>query len=136
MKSKLFLMLLAAAMAVIASSASAATMSASSTAPVVDSVDVANLGTVTGTDKWWNDAAVSGRPKGQTFTTGSAELMLSAFTYQVTGSQKAEPVKTYVIRVCTVNRVDPGDSSTWILTEIYSETATQDFTWNNSEFMT
>ena len=136
MKTNLSLMFVAVSMAVIATSASAATMSASSTAPVVDSEDIANYGTVTGTDKWWADTKASGRPKGQTFTTGSAELMLSAFTYQVTDTQKAEPTKTYVIRVCTVNRVNPGDSSTWVLTEIYSETATQDFFWAGGEYMT
>ena len=112
-----------------ASSARAATMSSSATAPVVDGEDIANYGTVTGTDKWWNDAKVSGYPKGQTFTTGSTEVVLNALTYQITSTQKAEPTKTYVIRVGTVS----GSTLTEI---IYTETATQTFTWNASEYMT
>ncbi|MHC4097995.1 MAG: sialate O-acetylesterase [Planctomycetota bacterium] len=118
------------AMTFFATSAKAATMSASLTAPTVDSVDIANYGTVTGTDKWWNDAKVSGYPKGQTFTTGSTEVVLRALTYQITSTQKAEPTKTYVIRVGTVN------VSAATFTQIYTETATQDFRWNASEYMT
>ncbi|UCG58807.1 MAG: hypothetical protein JSU70_04695, partial [Phycisphaerales bacterium] len=114
--------------ALMASSAGAATMSASATAPAVDSTDIANYGTVTGTDKWWSEAKVSGRPKGQTFTTGGTDVLLNALTYQVSSNQKAEPTKTYVIRVGTVS------GSTF--TEIYRETATQTFTWNSSEYMT
>jgi alpha-galactosidase len=83
---------------------------------------------VTGTDKWWNDAKTSGYPKGQTFTTGGVDVLLNALTYQVSSNQKAEPTKTYVIRVGTVS------GSTF--TEIYRETATQTFTWNSSEYMT
>ena len=125
---KMKLMLLAVALAVIATSASAAVVSTNSTAPAVDSVDIANYGTVTGTDKWWNDAKVSGYPKGQTFTTGSMDVLLNALTYQITSTQKAEPTKTYVIRVGTVS----GSA----FTEFYRETATQTFTWNASEYMT
>nr|NIP54583.1 hypothetical protein [Phycisphaerae bacterium]NIS53435.1 hypothetical protein [Phycisphaerae bacterium]NIU12102.1 hypothetical protein [Phycisphaerae bacterium] len=131
MKAKIKLLLLFVAMAVIAqmgASASAATMSASLTAPLVNSKDIANYGTVTGTDKWWCDAKVSGYPKGQTFTTGDTAVILNAITYQVTDTQKAEPTKEYVIRVGTVS------GSTF--SEIYSETATQTFTWNGGEYMT
>jgi alpha-galactosidase len=91
---------------------------------------------VTGTDKWWADAKASGRPKGQTFATGDTELLLRALTYQVTSTQKAEPTKQYVIRVGTINRVNPGDSTTWKFTQIYSERATQDFFWAGGEYMT
>jgi len=119
---------LATAIALTASSAGAATMSASATAPAIDSTDIANYGTVTGTDKWWNEAKASGRPKGQTFTTGGTDVLLNALTYQVSSNQKAQPTKTYVIRVGTVS------GSTF--TEIYRETATQTFTWNSSEYMT
>jgi len=111
-----------------AASASVATMSSSATAPAVDSIDIANYGTVTGTDKWWSEAKVSGYPKGQTFTTGGTEILLNALTYQVSSNQKAEPTKTYIIRVGTVS------GSTF--TEVYHETATQTFTWNSSEYMT
>ncbi len=130
MKKKMKLMLLAVTMALIltAASANAATTSSGATAPTVDGFDIANYGTVTGTDKWWADAAVSGRPKGQTFTTGSAKVLLNAITYQVTSTQKAEPTKTYVIRVGTISGTT--------FTEIYSETATQDFFWAGGEYMT
>jgi len=103
-------------------------MCASLTAPVVDGEDIANYGTVTGTDKWWNSSKTSGRPKGQTFTTGDEVVWLTALTYQISSNQKAEPTKTYVIRVGTVY----GET----FREIYFETATQTFTWNASEFMT
>ena len=53
-----------------------------------------------------------------------------ALTYQITSTQKAEPTKTYVIRVGTVDV--PGAT----FTQIYSETATQTFTWNASEYVT
>ena len=127
---KTVLILAALAMLILANSAKAATMSASLTAPTVDGEDIANYGTVTGTDKWWCDAKTSGYPKGQTFTTGSTEVMLRAITYQVTSTQKAEPTKTYIIRVGTV------DVPSATFTQIYSETATQTFTWNASEYMT
>ena len=125
------LLLLAVAMAVIAlatAPASAATMSASLTAPTVDGEDIANFAGITGTDKWWCDAATSGYPKGQTFTTGTGEVWLNSIAYQVTDTQKAEPTKEYVIRLGTVYGTT--------FTEIYNETATQTFTWNSSEYMT
>ena len=117
-----------AATALLATSAHAASMWASLTAPVVDGEDIANYGTVTGTDKWWNEAKTSGRPKGQTFTTGDTPVRLNALTYQIASNQKAEPTKTYIIRVGTVS----GQT----ITALYSETATQSFTWYASEYMT
>ena len=129
---KTVLALAAAAMIILvitAASASAASMSASLTAPAVNSEDVANYGTVTGTDKWWaEDSTGAGSVKGQTFMTGGMEVLLRALTYQIASTQKAEPKKIYVIRV--------GEVSGTTFTEIYSETATQDFTWNASEYMT
>jgi hypothetical protein len=95
----------------------------------VDGADIANLGfPVTLSDKWWNDNKASGATRGQTFTTGSECVLLNAITYQIVSSQKAEPTKTYVIRV--------GTFSGSTFTEIYRETATQTFTWNASEYMT
>jgi len=117
-------------------SADAATMSASLTAPVIDGEDIANYGPVTGTDKWWADSKVSGRPKGQTFTTGGTAVLLRALTYQITSTQKAEPTKQYVIRVGTISKPSPSDPATWVFTQTYTETATQNFTWNASEYMT
>ena len=124
------------ALVLTAASANAATMSASLTAPDVGSLDIANYNHTGHLDKWFCYAGeYASRPAGQTFTTGES-VKFSAITYQIGDSHYADPEKTYTIRVCTVNRVDPGDTSTWVLTEIYSETATQDFTWNNSEFVT
>ncbi|MHC4740453.1 MAG: M60 family metallopeptidase, partial [Planctomycetota bacterium] len=132
MNTKIKLMLIAVAMAVIAqmgASASAATMSASPTAPVVDSKDVANYIDTGNTDKWFCiDGEAASKVMGQTFTTGGTQVNLKAITYQVADNQKAEPTKTYTIRVGTVS------GSTF--TEIYSETATQNFTWNYGEYMT
>lgn len=119
-KIRLIVAAVATALALTAGSPRAATMSASLTAPTVDGGDIANYGSVTGTDKWWCDTATSGYPKGQTFTTGSEVVWLNSLTYQITSTQKAEPTKTYVIRVGTVY------GSTF--TEIYSETTTQTFT--------
>ena len=126
-----FLMLVAVAMAVIVlatTSANAALMSSSLTAPVVDGLDIANY-TGTSLDKWfYYPGEWASRPVGQSFTPGSDGL-LNAITYEIADTQKCAPVKEYTIRVCTVNRVDPGDSSTWVLTEIYSETGTQNGEW-------
>jgi hypothetical protein len=108
----------------------AATTSASPTAPVVDSKDIANYGAVTWTDKWFNDSAASGRPHGQTFSIGDTGVMLKSVTYQVSSNQKAEPTKNYTIRVGTV------DIAAETFSQIHSETATQDFTWNGGEYMT
>ena len=114
---------------VLSVSARAAEMSASTNAPVIDGADIANYGVSNGTDKWWwgeNDPA--GSAKGQTFTTGDLKVMLKAITYQVADTQKAEPTKTYAIRV--------GSLFGNVFTELRSETATQTFTWNSSEYMT
>jgi len=130
MKIKMKLMFLAVAMAIIlaAGSVSAATMSASSTAPAINGYDIANYGDVTGTDKWFSEDSAAGAVKGQTFITGSDNVVLNSITYQVTDTQQAEAIKTYVIRVGTFT----GD----IFTEIYREEATQDFMWNGGEYMT
>jgi len=122
-----------AMVALTATSANAATMSATPTAPDVGSLDIANY-TETSLDKWFCYAGeYASRPAGQTFTTGSDPVKFNAITYQALGTT---PEKTYTIRVCTVNRVDPGDSTTWVLTEIYTETATQDFAWNSDDYVT
>lgn len=133
MKKVMFLVLV---MAFIAGSASAALMTASPTAPAVDGEDIANFAASTATDKWWPDANATGSPKGQTFTIGSQDVNLNALTYQVDQAKGTQPTKEFIIRVGTVDRVDPGDSSTWVFTEIYSETSTQDFIINDEEYMT
>ncbi len=114
----------------IALTSRAATMSASPTAPPVDGEDIANAGAVTLKEKWFAGDAF-GEPssaKGQTFTAGIVDVRLKAITYQVAANQKAEPVKTYVIRV--------GKVSGTTFTGIHTETATQDFTWGGGEHMT
>ena len=71
----------------VAGSAHAATMISSPTAPTIDGEDIASFGTPTGQDKWWPDSAHTyGQPVrtvGKTFTTGSAALILNAFTFQI-----------------------------------------------------
>jgi len=122
---KTVLTLAVVAMAILAASANAATMSSSSTAPDIGSLDIANY-TGTSLDKWFCYAGEwAGGVVGQTITTGSDPVKFNAITYEIADTQKAPPIKTYTIRVCTVNRVDPGDPATWVLTEIYTETATQ-----------
>jgi hypothetical protein len=113
---------------ILFSQAHAATMSASATAPVIDGKDIANYATVTGNDKWFAENSAAGAVKGQTFTTGSGAVLLKSITYQVTASQKAEPTKQYVIRLGTV----AGTT----FTPVYTETATQGFTWSGGHFMT
>jgi len=109
--------------------ARAGSMSTSPAPPAVTGEDIANYGTVTGTDKWWAENNTgAGSAKGQTFAVGSVNVLLKAITYQVTSSQKAEPTKTYVVRV--------GTFAGTTFTEIHSETFTQAFLWNGGEYMT
>jgi hypothetical protein len=121
---KMKVMLIAVAMFALAASANAAVMTSSPTAPGIDGLDIANY-TGNSLDKWFCYVGEwASRVVGQTFTPGT-DAQLNAITYQIADTQKAPPVKEYTIRVSTVDRVDPGDSSTWVLTEIYTETATQ-----------
>lgn len=111
-----------------------ANMSSSLVAPVVDCYDIANYTAPTGSDKWWFEGdpmASTTAAKGQTFTTGNETVQLKAITYQI-GSTKAEPIKDYLIRVGTIT----VEGEATIFTEIYSETASQNFTWSLDEYMT
>ena len=109
--------------------ARAASMSASLAPPAVTGEDIANDGAVTLTDKWWAENNTgAGSTKGQSFKIGSQTVLLKAITYQISSNQKAEPTKTYAIRI--------GTFSGTTFTEIHSETATQNFTWNAAEYMT
>jgi hypothetical protein len=126
------LMLTAMAIALIAPSASAALMFASATAPTVDGADIANLAEGTGTLKWWPEYqgwTPAGETKGQMFTTGSDPSILNSITYETHDDTIAEPTKTYVIRVSAIDKVDPFNSSTWVLDVIHTETATQSIQW-------
>jgi hypothetical protein len=114
----------AAGLAFSGSAANAATTTVSDSAPATDGEDVANWAASTGTDKWFPEVTPAGQPKGQTITP-SSNVQLNSLTYQIADNQQAPPTKDYTIRVSTVDRVDPGDPSTWTLTEVHSETATQ-----------
>ena len=111
------------AIALCSASVTAATMSASSTAPVVDDADIANYGNVSGTEKWFLDAA-----RGQSITTGGAAVRLKAISYQVSEGNGAAPTKTYALRVGKVSGTN--------FTQVHSETATQSFSWTGGQFMT
>ena len=124
MKNYPLLSFIFAAFALAAIPAKAATMSASSSAPVVNDEDIANYGEISGSDKWFTGDVA----KGQSFTTGGAAVRVKAITYQITSSQKAEPTKTYAIRV--------GKIAGTAFTQVYSDTATQSFTWNSGQYMT
>ena len=95
---------------------------ARATAPVANGLDIANYGTVTGTDKWFYEASTvaAAKAKGQTFKTGSTTALLKSVSYQVTSSQMAAPTKGYTIRVGTVTGTT--------FAQIASETATQSVT--------
>ena len=92
--------------------ATAATMSSSPSAPVIDGEDLANFGTQTATEKWWNDNAAAGAAKGQTFRTRNEALRLKAITYRTTTS--TQPTKVFTIRVGTIS----GTTFTPVYTEI------------------
>jgi hypothetical protein len=101
--------------------ARSATFSSSTTAPTVDSTDVANLTGRTGSDKWFfqtaNEANPSDAAKGQTFTTGAAPVQLRALTYKIDGTNLKAAPTTYFIRVGTLSGTN--------FTQLASEQATQ-----------
>ena len=108
---------------------SAGTMSSSLTSPIVNGEDIASYGTSTGTDKWWpGSRSEAGTCKGQTFTTGAIDVVLKSITYQVADHQTGQPTKNYTVRVGTVSGTT--------FSQIHSETFTQNFAWNEGEFMT
>ena len=112
--------------------AHAGTFSSSTTAPTIDATDIANLGTATGTDKWFfqsgNEANPADAAKGQTFTTGSEALRLKALTFKAgTGSKKAANT-TYTTRVGTILGTT--------FTQIASETCTQTVDTATDAYMT
>ena len=99
------------------------TFTSSTTAPVVNGADIANLATQTGSDKWFfqssDEANPSDAAKGQTFITGSSVVKLKALTYKISsGNLKAAPT-TYKVRVGTVS----GTTFTQIFTETINQTA-------------
>ena len=106
----------------------AGSVTRSQTAPVIGVDDIANYGSVSGTDKWFYENSTAGAAKGQTFTTGNAAVLLKSITYQT--SSAAMPTKTYAIRVGTVA------GSTLTFTQIASETASQSVAWSAGDYVT
>jgi autotransporter-associated beta strand protein len=101
----------------------AGTFSSSTTAPVVNGADIANLATQTGSDKWFFQTSDEANPadaaKGQTFITGSTPVRLKALTYKISsGNMKAAPT-TYVVRLGTLS----GTAFTQIVSDTVSQTA-------------
>ena len=98
------------------------TFSSSTSPPAVQATDIANLATQTGSDKWFfqtaDEADPSDAAKGQTFTTGTAAILLKSLTYKMSaGNLKAAPT-TYRLRVGTVS----GTTFTQIATETFNQT--------------
>jgi len=81
----------------LAASANAAVLTIGSTAPVADGEDIANLAPGTGAEKLWTDT----RAIGQTFTTGSEDVVLDAITLQSAAGSLA--TKTYTLTIGTVS---------------------------------
>jgi hypothetical protein len=114
----------------LSSPARAASISNGPTAPVIGADDIANYGSVSGTDKWFYENSAAGAAKGQTFTTGNAAVLLKAITYQIAAGAGAAPTKTYAIRVGTVA------GSTPTFSPIASETASQSVAWAAGDYVT
>jgi len=91
------LTLAAVAVVALAASAGAAVMAIGPAAPVVDGEDIANLAPATGSEKLWTDT----RAIGQTFTTGSQDVVLDAITLQSAAGSLA--TKTYTLTIGTVS---------------------------------
>ena len=108
----------------------AGTVSTSTTAPVVDAYDIANLTERAGSDKFWADAGgvAAGAAKGQTFRTGPAALWLRSVTYRIIDGSEADPTKIYVVRV--------GKVSGTTFTQVHTETFTQSAQWASGRYMT
>jgi hypothetical protein len=124
----LILSLFLTALAAVFNPVRAAAVTNSPTAPAIGADDIANYGSVTGTEKWFYENSAAGAAKGQTFTTGNAAVLLKSITYQT--SSAAMPTKTYAIRVGTVA------GSTLAFTQIASETATQTGAWAAGDYVT
>ena len=109
-----------AALVLATTPAGAAVVSFSATPPVIDGEDIASLeAPTTGQDKWFTESATAfgnpGMTVGQTFTIGSEDVLLKAFTFQVRDA--TDPTQEHAIRIGTVSE------STF--TEIASESATK-----------
>ena len=129
-RSRVVLAIVAVTVVALATSVDAVVMTNSSTPPTVDGADIAWLGTPTSSDKWWPDPATTygnpGKTVGQSFTTGSEDVLLNAFTHQVTSA--TQPTKTYTIRV--------GSVSGTTFDVFHTETATQSFATSLNDYWT
>ena len=90
-----------------ATTAQVGTFSSTTTVPVVDGADIANLGTQTSNDKWFFQTGNESDPwdwaKGQTFTTGTSAVLLKALTYKIDPTNKKAASTTYTVRVGTLS---------------------------------
>jgi hypothetical protein len=115
----------------------AGTFSSSTSAPVVNPSDIANMAAQTATDKWFfqtaNEVNPSDAAKGQTFTTRGAPILLKALSYKIgSGNLKAAPT-TWTVRVGTLS----GTTFTQLASETFSQTAnTQSGAWMTWRFTT
>jgi len=82
-------------------SANAATVTVGS-APVVDGADQSNYATQANKHKFWSENSGAGLTRGQTFTTGSEDVVLNSFSFVVGDNTQAQATKTYNIRVGSV----------------------------------
>jgi alpha-galactosidase len=110
----------------------AGSFSSSTTAPVVNGADIANLATQTGSDKWFFQTADESNPsdaaKGQTFITGSTTVKFKALTYKISSGNSKAAQTTYKLRVGTISGTT--------FTQIYSETILQTVNTASGAYMT
>jgi hypothetical protein len=98
------------------------TFSSTTTVPVVDGADIANLGAQTSNDKWFFQTGNESDPwdwaKGQTFTTGTSAVLLKALTYKIDPTNKKAASTTYTVRVGTLS----GNNFTAIARAVCTQT--------------
>ena len=127
-RTKSLLTLAAAAVVGISSMANAATVTTSTTAPIQDADDEANLGAATGLLKWFHDVE---HDAGQTFTP-SANLMLNSYTFQVGRKNDNDHADEWLkFRLGTIDRSGGFD-----FVDIYEEEAHWDMDWAQGDYVT
>jgi len=100
----------------LAVSATAATISVSSTAPEVGTLDESNYATPTSTQKWFSDVE---RDAGQTFTPASDGLLVSFTVWLSSPNPNDAGDENVDLRFGTISRPDGG----FTFTEVYFENA-------------
>ena len=118
-----------AALAGFTLSANAASISISTTAPIVGTLDVANLAAGTATQKWFDDVE---HDAGQTFTPTVGGL-LKRWTIHLSGGNENDAANENVdLRFGTISR--PGGVFTF--TDVYVENAAQSTDWLANDYVT